>query len=159
MNPRTLAVAKYLLDRCKQSGDGSVTPMQLMKLTYMSHAWMLGLTGKTLLSEPVAAWRYGPVLPSLYQAVRNYGSQPVDDVPVYPDSMNFAADEQSVMNQVADIYGGYTGVQLSAMTHERGTPWDTAWRRSGQNTTISNDLIEHFYREKARNAEAIGSGL
>lgn len=158
MYPRVLAVAKHLLDRSMVKGDGAVTPMQLMKLTYMAHAWMLGLCGRPLVDEPVAAWRYGPVFPSLYQVVRNYGSQPVADIPVYGSAEPFTADELSIMDQVVDIYGRYTGIQLSAMTHEDGTPWDQAWRRSGQNTTISNDLIEHYYRQKAQNATAVAQG-
>lgn len=153
MYARVLAVAKYLLDRCKTKGDGAVTPLQLMKLTYMAHAWMLGLYGRPLVDEPVAAWRYGPVFPSLYQVVRDYRSQPVDDVPTYRGApVEFDETEKSVMDQVADIYGRYTGIQLSAMTHEHGTPWDQAWQSSGRNTTISNDLIEHFYRQKAADA-------
>lgn len=159
MYPRTLAVAKHLLDRCKQTGDGSVTPLQLMKLTYLAHGWMLGLTGKPLLNEQVAAWRYGPVLPSLYQAIRNYRDGPVDDVPVFAGAVTFAPDELSIMDQVADIYGRYTGIELSSLTHEPGTPWDMAWKASGQNTTISNDLIENFYKDKSRCSTATERGL
>ncbi|WP_130619822.1 Panacea domain-containing protein [Dyella amyloliquefaciens] len=154
MNARSLAVAKYILDRCKTHGDGAVTPMQLLKLVYMAHGWMLGLAGRPLLDEPVAAWRYGPVVPSLYQAIRGYGSNPVQNVPLFSGAdVQFDDTERSIMDQVADIYGGYTGIQLSSMTHEAGTPWDIAWRQSGQNTTISNDLIEQFYRQKAQASE------
>lgn len=156
MNPRTLAAAKFILARCKQTGDGAVTPMQLMKLTYLAHAWMLGLAGRPLLNEPVEAWQYGPVLPSLYQATKSYGSQPIDDVPAYAYPEEFTEDEKSIMTQVADLYGKFTGIQLSSMTHQPGTPWDQTWKKTGKSSPISNDLIEEFYREKAANTTKAG---
>lgn len=151
MTTRTLAVANYLLRRNREVGDGSVSPMQLIKLTYIAHGWMLGLVGRPLLDEDVEAWRYGPVVPSLYHAVKHYGNQPVENIHAGLGlrRIEFDEDEKSIMDQVIDIYGKFSGVKLSSMTHQRGTPWDVTWSRFGKNAVISNDLIEEFYQEKA----------
>ena len=37
--------------------------MQVLKLVYYCHAWMLGLYGRPLIRQPIEAWRYGPVVP------------------------------------------------------------------------------------------------
>ncbi|HHA2497714.1 TPA: Panacea domain-containing protein [Stenotrophomonas maltophilia] len=147
MSAPATAVAQYILTRCAEKGDGDVTPMQLIKLVYIAHAWALGLTGKALLDEQVEAWQYGPVIPSLYHAIKHFRSLPVKNLSA--PLADFTPAERSIMNQVVDIYGKFTGIQLSAMTHQPGTPWEMAWTRAGKNAAIPNDLIETFYKAKS----------
>lgn len=146
MTTKSLAVAQYILDRCRESGDSAVTPMQLLKLVYIAHGHMLGEYGMPLLDEPIQAWQYGPVVNSVYQAVRHYGSAPVRMVCSHIDVNAFTPDERRTMDMVARDFGRIDGVTLSAATHKSGTPWATTWEWHGQNAIISNDLIEHFYR-------------
>lgn len=143
---KSLAVAKYILDRCNEGrATSSVTPMQLLKLVYIAHGWMLGLHGRPLLDEEVQAWQYGPVVPSVYQAVRKYRSLPVQEVEGAPNDFAFDDDEKSVMNRVAKKYGAVNGVALSAATHRPETPWSKTWAAFSRSMPISNDLIEDFY--------------
>ncbi|MDT4864406.1 hypothetical protein FQZ97_991680 [compost metagenome] len=58
----------------------------------------------------------------------------------------FSDAERAVMDHVVNVYGPHDAVVLSAATHKPGTPWSITWERFGQNSTISNDLIENFYR-------------
>lgn len=81
---KSLASAQYLLEQCKQHGDGALTPMQLIKLVYVAHGLMLGAFGRPLLDEPVEAWQYGPVVPSVYHALKSFRSSPVQSVPNAP---------------------------------------------------------------------------
>lgn len=55
MSYKSLAVANYLLDKAKAKND-TLTPMQLIKLAYIAHGWMLGKYGAALLLEPVEAY-------------------------------------------------------------------------------------------------------
>lgn len=140
-------VAKYLLWLGRE--DASTTPMQLLKLVYISHGWTLGLLGHPLIAESVEAWQYGPVVPSVYHEYKKFRSNPITAIPsTEPDC--FEPDEKDVMRQVWSGYGNYTGVQLSSMTHKPGTPWDVTRRMSGPGAVISNDLIENFYRKLAQ---------
>lgn len=143
---KSLAVAQYLLERCHEWHDESVTPMQLIKLVYIAHGYMLGQYGEPLLDEPVQAWQYGPVVRSVYDAVREYRSSPVDVVSGHRKWRGrFTPQELDAMDDVADIYGGIDGIKLSSATHKPGTPWSRTWNRNGKNSIISNDLIENFY--------------
>ncbi|UST85800.1 Panacea domain-containing protein [Pseudomonas siliginis] len=148
MSTKSLAVAQYILERCHEQHDGAVTPMQLIKLVYIAHGYMLGNYGEPLLDEPVEAWQYGPVVRSVYDAVREYRSSPVASVAGHRRwKGQFTNDELDAMDDVADIYGDIDGVRLSAATHKPGTPWSRTWERNGRNSIISNDLIENFYDE------------
>jgi uncharacterized phage-associated protein len=144
-NVKSLSVAQFILDRCGENGDGSLSPMQLLKLVYVAHGYMLGTHGRPLLTEPVEAWTYGPVVPSVYHALKQYRSMPVPSVPMADHAFPFDADEKEVMSKVAKVYGRHDGIVLSAATHKPGTPWSETWGAGHRSSPISDDLIEHFY--------------
>ncbi len=144
---KSLSVAQYILDQCKAGSDPALTPMQLIKLVYVAHGYMLGLHGQPLLSERVQAWQYGPVIPSVYHAVKKYQSLPVEMVPGAQSDYRFTDAEREVMSSVAQTYCKYSGIVLSSATHRPGTPWQRTWDAAGKNASISNDLIEAFYSD------------
>jgi uncharacterized phage-associated protein len=51
--------------------------MQVLKLVYYCHAWMLGVYSRPLVRQPIEAWRYGPVVRELYRSIREYGGDPI----------------------------------------------------------------------------------
>lgn len=137
-------VAEYLLCKAKDAGK-SLTPMQILKLVYIAHGWNLGLYGNPLINESVEAWQYGPVIPSLYHAYKRFGSSPIDDCPGAGPN-EFGNDERRVMDQVWSGYGSRSGISLSTLTHQPGSPWFISYNEQGRGATISNDLIEDHYR-------------
>ena len=144
-------VANKLLELAQQKEGRALTPMQVIKLVYLCHGWMLGLYGRPLIAEHVEAWRYGPVIPELYQAIKKYKSDPVD-YPIRntcPNCAGFDYHENNLIEQVHQKYGMMTGIQLSALTHEEDSPWAITIKNSGLSAIISNDLIEHHFRNRA----------
>lgn len=142
----SISVANKLLSLASAKGD-TVTPMQLMKLVYLCHGWMLGIHGKQLVKEPIEAWLYGPVIPSLYQATKHYRSSAVCALDGIADTYN--ETESSLIGEVYDKYGMHSGPALSALTHQPGSPWHITWHKYGKNAIISNDLIEEYYHKLA----------
>lgn len=155
------SVANELIRRAHEAGR-DITPMQVLKLAYYCHAWMLGLYHRPLLAQPIEAWRYGPIPPEIYRSLRRYGGEPVR----LPIDLEFAGvaerpygrPETSIINQVSEKYGHLTGIQLSAMTHAPGTPWDQIWTKYGYNAVIPDPLIEDYYAELAAAAEVKRNG-
>ena len=142
-----ISVACRILEMAKQRKD-TVTPMQLLKLVYLCHGWMLGIYGRHLISDEIEAWKYGPVIPSLYQAVRHFKSQPVEGLNCDEGlkRAEFDETEENVIRQVYDKYGKKSGVALSSLTHIAGSPWDiTVNKLDGMGGAISNNLIEEYY--------------
>lgn len=161
------AIANGFLEK---SGDEKkpITPMQLLKLVYIAHGWNLAVTGEPLFDEPVQAWPYGPVVPSLFHEFKRYGSSPIKhlaQVPLKPrepytkfadldfeTEAPFVEDETTngLIDWVWNGYGHLSGWQLSRMTHEPSTPWSITmdeYRKNGKSQTIPNDLIRAHYLE------------
>lgn len=142
-----LAIANRLLDKAGPSG---LDPMKLIKLAYLSQGWMLGLYGEPLTWSDVEAWRYGPVFREIY---RHVAGKPIiqHKLPTL-DRQAFSSHEEHLIDQVLQKYGSLTGIQLSALTHASGSPWDVTYRRFGQNSVIPKELIRDYYAAMVPNA-------
>ena len=125
--------------------DIDTTPMQVLKLTYFSHGWMLGLHDQTLIYEPVEAWQYGPVIPSIYHRYKAFRGDPIDLVPI-DRSEQLTVDQQRVVNDVVEVYREASAIQLSNISHKAGSPWDMVMNRHGPSTVIPNRLIQEHYK-------------
>ena len=151
-------VANRLLALAERHGD-TLTPMQLLKLVYIAHGWMLGLYGRPLIKDDVQAWQYGPVIPNLYNAVKGFRSQPVHGPLAAPPGDDLDASEQSVVDQVYEKYAPMSGPALSRLTHAKGSPWDLTYESDVFGVVIPNDIIEdHYRRLAAKKTIAAGNG-
>lgn len=137
-------IAAIVLKKAEEQGQ-TLTPMQLIKLTYMVHGYSLGMDSKVLIKEDARAWRYGPVYPELYDAVKKFGSS---EIP--PNTLALPAglepNVEELVDAVVEHYKDCDAIDLSALTHQPNTPWDITVKSSGINSPISNDLIESHYK-------------
>ena len=152
------AVANYFIIKA-WGYNKDLTPIQVLKLVYIAHGWVMGYTGKELISHEVVAWRYGPVIPSLYQRFKHFGNQSIDELAEdfdFPYEAQYSGDESDIIGAVWDKYGDMNGMQLSALTHDRGTPWDQVWNDEGgskrKNAIIANEKIKTYYEKLIENA-------
>ena len=152
------AIANAFLDIAESEG-AKIAPMKMQKLAYIAHGWGLGFLGESLINEDVEAWTYGPVISNLYHEFKQYGSnfitRKATNVSLDPKSLkiveevpNISPDDQdanALLLKVWEIYGKFTGPQLSNITHLTGTPWDTTYNGSHQRI-IPRNIIEKHYK-------------
>ena len=142
-----IAAAEQLLHVAHNRRRG-LTPMQVLKLVYISHGWMLGLHQRPLFDENVEVWKYGPVVPGVYRKYKEFRGNPIDN-PGKDHKEDMERSKRDVIGQVFNEYATYTGIELSELTHQEGSPWDTA--RKARMDIIPNDLIQTYYRELYNN--------
>ena len=125
-------IAAFFLKKSFKEGI-IMTPMKLLKLVYIAHGWTLSLTEEPLLSEQIEAWKYGPVIPQLYNQYREFGANDINRMLF--NNLNEKeelkkleqSDIESLLDKVWIIYKDYSGIELSSLTHKDGTPWDIIW--------------------------------
>ena len=129
---------------------GAMNQMRLQKLIYFAHGWNLAVNRQPLVAATIEAWDGGPVVRRLWNHLRDYGhnaeggllAEPAKGTPYRAE---LSAEERAVIDHVWRKYGNYTGLQLSEMTHQPGTPWTNAYFRGGRNSPLSNsDILQHF---------------
>ena len=147
------------------SDERGITPMQIQKLIFFSHAWMLGLYNRPMFKQRVEAWPFGPVVREVYIPLIDYGSgrvaKLINDEAGIPYQAHFDKYEKDLIDQVWERYAPYSGLQLSSLTHKPGTPWYNAWynpQRADviQKPEILNDSIRDYYQSIARMSDSNG---
>ena len=155
----SITIANCFLDLAERDGE-SLTPMKIQKLVHIAHGWHLGLFREPLVSEPVEAWDFGPVFPSIYHEFKKYGGGSItgkgrEKTGVF--SQEILREKNEFIDAVWKIYHQYTGIQLANLTHESNSPWDmtTKFYREqnyGQvphNVVIENQTIQNYYEKLA----------
>ena len=153
-NPVT--VANYFIEKAAEQGR-RFTPMQIIKLVYIAHGFSLAMLHRPLIKESVEAWRYGPVIPSLYRRLKVYGSNGVESIPAM--FLSLRAEEldpldKQLLDGVFAKYGNLTAAQLSHLTHRRGTPWAESYSPDELGTEIDDALIRTHYATLLANSAA-----
>lgn len=138
-----LEVADKLI-RLSRESETPVTPMQVQKLTYFCHAWMLGLGHGPLFQDAVEAWQYGPVIRSVYHALKHRGRQPILQ-PILEQPATFMDLEETLIRAVWDLYGHLGGLELSRMTHAEDSPWKQTYQRDPRSQIIHDHVIRDYY--------------
>lgn len=160
------AVANYFLTLAKEEGK-DLTPLQIQKLVYLAHGWYMAFYEEPLVDdEYVEAWDYGPVFPSLYHELKEFGADPINRlakkteyiedldrwgawIPVIPKE---DSKTKVFLNRVWEIHKDLTGGQLIELTHIEGSPWEQTRSEHGNiiNADISNGIIKKYYEEKLK---------
>lgn len=148
-------IAKYILSKT------TCTQLKLQKLVYLCFADYLCETGKALFTDKIYAFKYGPVVDSVYKRYKKYGYEPIGKEKVDIDSKNihempsksrilFAEDgTEKILSIERTIkkYGDMTASQLVDLTHKEKAPWSitpkTAWPRY---STIKLDTIREYHK-------------
>lgn len=163
MRDSALSVANYFVDK-SLSEQTNLKPLKLMKLVYIAHGYMLALLGNSALNprfDKVEAWKYGPVIPSVYHSFKIYGNQPVttkteifareeskdEDVVVEIITPELCEETyKKVCGFVWDKYKGYTDSELVELLHKPGSPWALVYEE-GKNNEIPDLITRVYYRK------------
>ena len=145
-------VANQFIDRAIAVDDEHITPLKVIKLVYYSHGWMMALHNRALIRQKVEAWEHGPVIRDVYRAVKKWGYEPVDET-INADPENFDDTAITMIDDVYNHFGKYTGAVLWDWTHKPGTPWDRIWYPEGKRRwesreapmEIPNSLIKEYF--------------
>lgn len=126
----------------------STTNLDLQKLAYFCHGWHLALLGTPLVNEEFEAWRFGPVLPSIYHKFKVFASNPIPpghpsvqtETPLFP-----GASTSQLIDRVLDVYSNASSFQLVDMSHAPDGPWAKAWNSQTWASTIDDGAIRNYF--------------
>ena len=125
-----------------------VEAMKIQKLCFYTQAWFLASYGEPFFHHDFEAWRSGPVSPSLYK----YHCGCID----FPDGVliesgkvqELKEDDAHFIQKTLNVYGRYTGLQLSNMCRSQ-PPWmetRVAYKNCRQpNKLIPVEAIIRYY--------------
>lgn len=161
------AVVNWILSKAF-STNSIIDHMKLQKLVYFSHGWFLVKYNAPLIDEFIEAWRYGPVVPTVYHEYKKFGNSFIPNskyswmpelgvnngktVFVYKIIPPKDTNTVTLLDDIWSKYSQFNAKTLSDMTHKNHTlnPWKHYWemaeRSNMRSMDIPNDKIrEYFY--------------
>ena len=152
------------------NGLGRLTQMQLQKLAYIANGFNLVINHRDLVSDTFEAWDYGPVSPDLRDHTEHFGRNPIKKL-ITPNDKGFlkffnipeksepyvaelTQDERALVKAVFNRYGHLSGVDLSKLTHQPGTPWHRAYNRGRNSPIVREEVIAHYNEIAAKASQA-----
>ena len=158
--PSALHVADYMLATAKLDHGLNLDQLQLNKQLYITNGFVLQRQDEPAFYNPIEAWKYGPVIRTVWETYQGWGRTPIGMLDMCRTSLDnrdaavgrrtelleiIGAKVAGVVGGVLEQYGQCTGGELVDMTHRKGTPWSKAYR-PGHNNIIPTESIANFYR-------------
>jgi uncharacterized phage-associated protein len=132
-----IAVANWFIEQ-NRIDPSELTHLKLQKLLYFSQGWYLAYHNVPLFEDPIEAWRYGPVVRSVYHALSDRRKSEVITDPIegyvlqgtyYKVSgtpgMSFRDDgTEFFMVSIWKNYSKMSPWELVSISHAKESPWD-----------------------------------
>lgn len=148
-----LDVAKYIL--CKVR----CTHLKLEKLVYLCFADYLCKYDKELYKDEIYAYKYGPVVKSVYEKYKGYGykeiekadeeilSEGIDEMPSKSRIIfaEYGIEKISSIDETIEKYGKFSAGELVDLTHRKDTPWEVSGKGEYRDEIIPNEIIKKFH--------------
>lgn len=164
MKTNALSVANYFIDLA-QRNNSQITQLGLMKRVYIAYGFCLAMLDKSIFDERfdrVEAWKYGPVIPSVYHSFKQYKDKPIIEKTVimeWDEQKGIARyvtpeleekEVKKVIEFVWNRYRGFTDSEMVSLTHRDGTPWALCYVPN-MNAVIPDSFTKLYYQKLVRN--------
>ncbi|MEN4246996.1 DUF4065 domain-containing protein [Serratia marcescens] len=150
------AVANAFIEKAINGELKGLTPMKLQKLLFYTQSWHLKLCdGKPLFDDLFARWKFGPVIPTVYHLLKKYGACDIKEKisviietdgewkRITPTIQKNDTEAMDLVNKIVEVYGGYSGTELSNMTHAPGAAWSKGEPDGGP--ILHQDMANHIH--------------
>jgi uncharacterized phage-associated protein len=133
-------IAGHLIKVCNDLNI-DVNNTKLNKLLYIVYGLYIKDNNKSIFSEPVHLWPFGPVFPRVQQRFKNgeIQAKAIENIDNKLDA---------IINEVVRSYGKIQATKLSEWSHQEGSAWGFSVQLGNVwNSVIDDNLIIAFFRK------------
>ena len=119
-----------------------ITPLKLQKLLYFGQAVSLSIYNTKLFKDDIEAWKYGPVIPSLYNQYKHKQNKPI----ITPTGDYKDIQGNKIKKEIQgtwELFGKFSAGELVDITHNH-KPWKDIYRED-KNHKIPPKVIKEYY--------------
>lgn len=134
---KALDIAEYIIRR-SVAIENPIDQLKLQKILYYVQAKFLVEKNRKCFVEPILAWRFGPVVESVYKQYSKYSS-----MNLYPKNENrvsISDEDINLINSIVNKYSNESSWFLVEQTHN-----ERPWRCTPQSTEIDIYEIRSYY--------------
>ncbi len=144
-----ILTAEYILHKSEE-----INHLKVQKILYFLEGYHLAVFGKSLIEGQFQAWKYGPVVPEVYQQYKtnsilynNIKKQELSDCFV----CGLSGEQLWLVNYVIDVCNKFDADMLRDITHQQ-IPWVDARQglneNENSNRIISKKQIQQWFKKE-----------
>ena len=134
----------YLKQQDEANGQSfSLSNLKLQKLLYFLQMYHYEQHGQLFFKDDVfEAWRYGPVIPKVYNEFKSFGANDIFLIQT-PDLSTLSEQQRESIRNIWHFLRNKTASQLVTASHKEGGPWHIVYNdKKTPLKKIDNKLIE-----------------
>lgn len=156
-----LDISKYVINRFIEI-DRPIDNLQLQKILYYLQGSYLAEYNDLLFENDIVSWRYGPVVPFVYNKYKKFGAEKLsqlqmdvekfyfeDDIEDCLDSneedntisLNLPKDRIDFINKIIDSKSKLTGIAMIMHTH-----MESPWKETDRFSVINTDKLKDYFK-------------
>jgi len=151
-------ISNFFIKNAAEDGI-DIDLLRLVKTCYIGYGWVLSVLGKRLIDEQVQAWKWGPVIPSVYHSFKHFGRKSIDEfapsIDISDDKVgdkeyygvNEDTQEGKTLKVVWNIYKDMSIGKIIEITHRTGSPWFESYRPGIKGIVIEDENIKKHFDE------------
>ena len=153
-----ILIADYFLANTRPK---SLSPLMVNKLVYLAHGYTLALYDISLIVDKVEAWKYGPVIPSLFYTMHNYGDNKIDKLlycNTYTKDPTKMADRKEflgknlhqydkILDMIIKTYSSMDITSLLGIMHAKDTPWYKYYKTGKYGVKIPDKMTQKYFKK------------
>ncbi len=135
-----------LILRLANNGYGSepISNMKLQKLLYYEQGYHLACFDEPLFDEEIEAWKFGPVVPQIYEKYKSHHDQPI-----LPEDgeVSISGQHYELFYNVFTYFNRFSAFGLMEKTHIED-PWRiTSETGTGPSHVITKAMISEYFKK------------
>lgn len=135
-------IAQWFINRAYLDVDDGgekrekMTHFKLQKLLYYAQGSYLGMRKQLLFKDKIYAWKYGPVVVSVYKEYKDYGARIIDQ----PKRIKIDKDTATVLEEIYQKFEEIPALKFRNITHG-----ESPWKDTKQGEEISVESIAEYF--------------
>ncbi|MGF7110241.1 Panacea domain-containing protein [Treponema pedis] len=129
-----MTIAKYVINKCTLE-NCPVSNLQLQKILYYIQVAFLKELKYPCFDDPIEAWKFGPVVRSVYYEYSIFGGIPIERI--YENIENCVSEKhKKIIDKVINQKKNLPPWALVSDTHEPGKAWSRTYNSQGSSAEI-----------------------
>ena len=137
-------IINFFLER-----EDFITHMKVQKILYFSVGYCLANNNTYIVEHDFQAWPYGPVLPKLYEELKQYKDTRILELIKY-EGKEYLYNEGIVYDGILrtiDKLKNLTTWELSERSHSKDGPWFKTAQEKGFKKSIDVNMIKNYFEK------------
>lgn len=134
--------AKYIINKCTKD-EHPISNLQLQKILYYIQVAFLQKLGFPCFDDPIEAWKFGPVVSTVYYYYRHYSSLPIEITYLTEELPCLEKKQKELIDRIVNEKREKYVWDLVTDTHAKNTAWFVIYKNgSGAGKEIPLEVLQ-----------------